>query len=361
MEATQTPATAPAVDGVATLTQGYCKCSTLHLISVGGSAVGSVTFAPGAQPPIAGGTNGIYYVLGYQLMKLGVDGSTITVGTVAVAPSASGASVETAPEEGSLALAPGATEWGYLQAVSQGGSLTEQLWLGEPNHNPRLLVSSGQAAGPPSSEFPNGFAYQLLGWADGSLVLGEVPQGSDSFASSDLEVFLVNPGSGVETLVSNSQNCPIEAVAGNGEYVCFQQGGGQATELETGTAGISTGSWSLPAGSGYGAAFWDDSGQEILFDDCAGCGSSSSSADLHAQMEILDVATGAIQLVGGAGLVPDGWLPNGLIVATQYSQLTYARRGAAPLSQVVLANPGSTQVTALTDDPTSQFVGLATS
>jgi len=359
--ATQTPAVAPAIAGVATLTQGHCHCSTLNLISQAGNEVGSVILDPGAQPPIAGGTNGIYYLLGYQLMKLGTDGSVATVGTVATAPTGSGASVGAPLEQGSLAMAPGATEWGYVQSVSRAGTKTEQVWLGESSHPPRLLLSSVQSAGTTSAEFPNGWSYQLMGWADGSLVLAQIPSGADSFASSALEVSRVNPQTGAETLISNAPNCPISAVFGNAGYVCFQQGGGQATELVTGVAGISTGAWSLPAGSGYGAASFDAADQQILFDDCSGCGASPSAADLNSQMEVLDLATGSIQPVGAAGLVADGWLPDGQIVATQYSQLSYARQGAAPLSEVVLVAPTSGQVTALTADPTSQFVGVATS
>jgi hypothetical protein len=78
-------------------------------------------------------------------------------------------------------------------------------------------------------------------------------------------------------------------------------------------------------------------------------------------MEVLDTETGSIRQLGAAGLVSDAWLANGQIVATQYSQLAYARRGSPPLSQVVLVDPASGQVTAITDDSTSQFAGIATS
>lgn len=359
--AVQTPSIAPAVDGVATLTEGYCKCATLHMISLGGNEVGSVTLAPGVLPPIASGTNGIYYVLGYQLMRLGDDGSTTIVGTVATAPTGSGASVGTAPEQGSLAMAPGATEWGYLQSVSRGTAQTQQLWLGEPNRSPKLLVSSAQGTAESSSEFPNGWNWELLGWADGSLVLAQVPAGADSFASQALEVSLVNPQTRAETLLTNSQNCPISAVFGTGSYVCFQQGGGQATELESGSDGISTGAWSLPPGAGYGAAAYNSSGAEILFADCSGCGSGPSATDLGSQMEVLDLATGSIQQIGAVGLVPDAWLPNGQIVATKYTKQAYALQDSAPLSEVVLVDGATGQVTSLSDDPTSQFVGIATS
>jgi hypothetical protein len=358
--AVQTPQVAPVVDGVATLTEGYCKCATLHMISLNGTEVGSTTLDPGVLPPVASGTNGIYYALGYQLMELGADGSTTVAGTVATAPTESGASVGSAPAQGSLAIAPGATEWGYLQSVSIGATQTEQVWLGEPNRNPRLLLSAEQTSGVPSSEFPNGWNYQLMGWADGALVLAQVTSGADGFTSSALEVYRVNPQTGVETLLTNSENCPVSAVADNDGYVCFQQGGGQATELVTGAAGISTGAWSLPVGDGYGDAFINLSGQQILFADCAGCGASPSAAYLGSQMEILDTATGSIQLVGPPGLVPDDWLPDGQIVATQYSELAYAQTGAAPLSKVALVTPATGQVTALSTDTASQFLGVAT-
>jgi hypothetical protein len=78
-------------------------------------------------------------------------------------------------------------------------------------------------------------------------------------------------------------------------------------------------------------------------------------------MEVLDTETGSIRQLGAAGLVSDAWLANGQIVATQYSQLAYARGGSPPLSQVVLVDPASGQVTAITDDSTSQFAGIATS
>jgi hypothetical protein len=349
------------VDGVATLTEGYCKCATLHMISLGGNEVGSVTLAPGVLPPVASGTDGIYYVLGYQLMRLGDDGSTAIVGTVATAPTATGVSVGPAPEQGSLAMAPGATQWGYLQSVSSGTTQTQQLWLGEPNRAPRLLVSSTEGASESSSEFPNGWSLELLGWSDGSLVLAQVPAGSDSFASQALEVSLVNPQTRAETLLTNSQNCPVSAVSGTGSYVCFQQGGGQATELETGLDGISTGAWSLPPGADYGAADFSFSGTQILFAECAGCGPGPSAADLSSQMEVLDLATGSLQQIGGVGLVPDAWLPNGQIVATKYTKLAYALKGAAPLSEVVLVDGVTGRVTALSNDSTSQFIGIATS
>jgi hypothetical protein len=128
----------------------------------------------------------------------------------------------------------------------------------------------------------------------------------------------------------------------------------------TGAAGISTGAWSLPVGDGYGDAFINLSGQQILFADCAGCGASPSAAYLGSQMEILDTATGSIQLVGPPGLVPDDWLPDGQIVATQYSELAYAQTGAAPLSKVALVTPATGQVTALSTDTASQFLGVAT-
>ncbi|MGA7363467.1 MAG: hypothetical protein WBZ07_11060 [Candidatus Dormiibacterota bacterium] len=359
--AVQTPAVAPTVDGVATLTEGYCKCATLHMISLGGNEVGSVTLAPGVLPPIANGTNGIYYVLGYQLMRLDDDGSTAIVGTVATAPTSPGVSVGPAPEQGSLAMAPGATEWGYLQSVSSGTTQTQQLWLGEPNRAPKLLVSSPEGAAQASSEFPNGWSLQLLGWSDGSLVLAQVPTGSESFASQALEVSLVNPQTRAETLLTNSQNCPISAVSGTGSYLCFQQGGGQATELETGLDGISTGAWSLPAGADYGAATFNSSATQILFANCNGCGAGPSAADLSSQMEVLDLTTGSLVQIAGTGLVPDAWLPNGQIVATKYTKLAYAVKGAAPLSEVVLVDGSTGQITALSDDSTSQFVGIATS
>ena len=359
--ATQTPAAPATVLGVATMTEGRCQCSTLHLISVAGSELGSVTLDAGAQPPLAAGPQGIYYVLGYQLMRLGADGSTTEVGTVARAPGGAGSAVRPDPELGSLAVAPGADQWAYLQSISSGGNQTEQVWLGEANRGPRLLVSTEQSPGAPSTEFPGGWTYQLMGWAGGYLVLAQMPNGSGSFASLALEVSLVNPQTGTETVVSNSQNCPISAVGASGGYVCFQQGGGQATELVTEAAGISTGAWPLPSGSGYGAAAFDRSGKQILFSNCEGCGASPSAADLGSQMEVLDTETGSIRQLGAAGLVSDAWLANGQIVATQYSQLAYARRGSPPLSQVVLVDPASGQVTAITDDATSQFAGIATS
>ena len=358
--AAQTPSTAPAVVGVATLSEGYCRCATLHLISLGGDQIGSVTFDRGVLPPISSGANGIYYVLGDQLMRLGENGTPGLVGTVAEPPSAPGASVGSPPVQGALAMAPGSTEWGYLQSVSAGPTQTKQLWLGEANRAPRLLLSSEESPTSPSSEFPDGWNYQLLGWSNGSLVLAQVPSGSSSFASAALEVSLVNPQTGVQTLLANSQNCPISAVAGNGEYACFQQGGGQATELVTGVAGITTGTWALPPGTGYGGALFEPSGAQLLFSECAGCGSAPGPAYLGSQMELLDSATGSTQPVGPVGLLADAWLADGMIVATEYSQLDYAPLSATPLSEVVLFDPASDQLATLTDNATSQFVGLAT-
>lgn len=363
VKAAQAPTVPLTVDGVATLTLTTtdCQCSTLRLLSLGGSVLGSVTLAAGAQPPPEGGTEGIYYLLGLQLMKLGADGATSVVGTVAKAPTASGASVAPEPGPGALAVAPGGTRWAYLQSVSIGGNQTEQVWVGQANGSPKLLLSTTQSPGAPSSEFPNGWTYQLMGWVDSALVLAQVPSGSDSFASAAIEVSSVNIQTGAETLLSNSQNCPIGAIAGNGVYLCFQQGGGQATELVTGTAGISTGAWSLSPGSGYGDAFFNPSANQIVFSDCEGCGASPSAAYLASQMEILNTLTGSIQSIGAPGLVPDAWLPNGQIVATRYSQLAYARKGAAPLSEVALVDPDSGQLTGLTTNTTSQFAGVATS
>ncbi len=359
VQAIQTPAAAPSVTAVATLTEGSCKCYTLRLISLGGTLLALATLAPGVLSPLAGGENGVYYVLGDTLMELSTNGSSATVGTVATAPSGSGSSIAAQPEFGSLAVSPAATEWGYLQAYSSGGAQTDQLWLGETNQNPRLLLTSVQSAGATSTEFPNGWSYQLLGWASGSLVLAQLPAGSDSFVSSALEVSLVNPQTGAETLLSNSQNCPVSAVSPSGEYACFQEGGGQATELSTGTAGISAAAWSLAPGDSYGKAVFSPSGTEIAFASCAGCTATPSSAYLGSQVEVLDQSTGSIQPIGAPGLVPDAWLPDGDLVATRYS----AGYGTAsgPLSEVVLLNPASGQATPITDNTTSQFLGLATS
>lgn len=359
--ATQTPSANPTVLGVATVTTGTCRCSTLHLISVGGIPLGSVTLAAGVQPVLDAGPAGVYFVLGYQLLRLGADGATTPVGKVALAPTGREPSVSPDPQLGALAVAPGGTEWAYLQTVGGGGSQTNQVWLGEAHRRPRLLVSSGQNVGPPSSEFPAGWSYRLLGWAGGSLVVAQVASGADSFATAALEVSLVNPQTGTQTVLSNSPNCPVSALAAGGGYLCFQQGGGQATELVTGAAGIITGAWSLAAGNGYGAAVFDPAASRILFADCPGCAASPSAAYLGSRMEVLDTDSGALQALGAPGLVPDAWLPTGQIVATQYTQLHAARPGSAPLSAVVLVDPASGQVTALTHDSSSQFVGVAIS
>lgn len=359
--ATQTPASVPTVAGVATVTQGRCQCSTLHLTALNGAPLGSVTLGAGVSAPLAAGPQGLYYVLGNQLLRLGTDGSNASVGVVATVPSGAGASINPDPVLGSLALAPGGREWAYTQSFTVGGIQTEQVWLGEVNLAPRLLVSTAEGPGPPSAEFPNGWRDQLMGWAGGYLVVAEVAQGADSFASSALEVALVNPETGAETVVSNSQTCPLSAVAPNGDYLCFQQGGGQATELIAGAGGIATGAWTLPSGSGYGAASFGPSGQEVLFSSCPGCGASPSAAYLGSQMEILDTGTAALRQLGSPGLVSDAWLPDGQVVATQYSLAPFGRRGAVPNSEVVLVDPSSGATTPLTNDPSSQYVGVATS
>jgi hypothetical protein len=361
VQAKQTPGQAPTFAGIATMTsKTTCQCSTLHLLSVSGSQLASVTLSPNVQPPVDAGLDGLYYVLGNNLMRLGVDGSDIQVGTVAVAPGGAGAAVTPGPQLGALAVASGATEWAYLQSVTQGNSQTEQVWLGEPKVAPRVLVSTPENSGVASPEFPNGWSYQLLGWQEGSLVLAEVPAGTATFASQAIEVFLVNPQTGAETVVSNSQNCPVAAISTGAESVCFQQGGGQATEVVTAASGISTGTWPLAAGGLYGAATFEPSGTQIAFSNCSSCTATPNSAYLNSQMEILDTTTGSIQQVGGSGLVSGAWIGPHQIVATQYSQLTYARAGSPPLSQVVVFDVVTGVATALTDDTTSQLLGIVT-
>ncbi|MGC1185639.1 MAG: hypothetical protein WBA31_10900 [Candidatus Dormiibacterota bacterium] len=349
---------APAFAGVATMTtQTYCQCSTLHLLSLTGSQQASVTLPANVQPPVEAGPEGLYYVLGSQLMRLGADGSDTQVGEVTVA---SGGSVTPGPELGALAVAPSATEWAYFQSVSQGGTQTEQVWLGEPKVTPKLLVTTPESSGLASAEFPSGWSYQLLGWQGGSLVLAQVPDGTNTFASQALEVSLVNPQTGTETVVSNSQNCPVAAISTGTEDVCFQQGGGQATEVVTEAAGVSTGTWSLAASSGYGAAAFAPAGNEVVFSNCPSCAATPDSAYLNSRVEVLDIATGSIQQLGGSGLVSGAWVSSSQIVATQYSQLSYARSDSTPLSQVVLLDAATGQVSTLTDDSTSQFLGIAT-
>lgn len=358
--AIQTPAVPLTVVGVATMTQGRCQCSTLHLTAIAGDQLGSVTLGASVVAPVAAGPQGLYYVLGDQLLRLGADGSATQVGTVASAPGGAGVSLIPDPELGSLAVAPGGQEWAYFQSSSAQGVETEQVWLGGVNRTPRVLVSTVLGPAPASAEFPNGWSYQLLGWAQGYLVVAQVAQGSDAFGGSALELSRVNPQTGADTVLSNSQTCPIGAIAANGTYLCFQQGGGQATELITGSEGLATAAWPLPPGSGYGAAAFDPSGHEVLFSSCPGCGAAPSAAYLGSQMEILNTDTGAIQILGPPGLVSDAWLPGGQVVATQYSEPLYGRRGAAPTSEVVLVDLSSGATTPITSDPTSQFVGIAT-
>lgn len=357
--ATQTPRVAPAVLGVATETRGYCGCYTLHLLSLGGPQLGSVTLGAGVQPALQAGSQGLYYVLGGQLLRLGAGSAPVAVGTVAGAPPP-GASVDPAPEFGALAVASGGTEWAYLQTLSGAAGQSYQLWLGEVSRSPRLLFSATPSAGPPSSEFANGWSYQLLGWAGGAVVLAQIASGSTSFSSAALEVYLVNPETGAQALLSNSQNCPISEVSGDGNYVCFQQGGGQSTELVTGTDGIATGSWALAAGGGYGAAVFDPTASSILFARCPGCGQSPSAAYLNSQMEVLDTASGALRTLGAPGLVPDAWPTTAQVVATQYTRPAYAGSASPTLSEVVLVNPQSGQVAALSHDSSSSFLGIAT-
>ena len=358
VQAQQTPGVAPAFAGVATMTTTtYCQCSTLHLLSLTGSQQASVTLAANVQPPLQAGPQGLYYVLGTQLMRLGSDGSDSQVGAVTVA---SGGTVTPGPELGALAVAPSATEWAYFQSLSRGGNQSEQVWLGEPNVTPRLLVSTPESSGLASPEFPSGWTYQLLGWQGGSLVLAQVPQGTDTFASQALEVSLVNPQTGAQTVVSNSQNCPVAAISTGTEDICFQQGGGQATELVIEAWGVSTGTWSLAAGGGYGAAAFNGSGSEVAFSNCSSCSATPDSAYVNSQIEVLDTATGSIQQLGGSGLVSGAWVSSNQIVATQYTRLSYAGSDSTPLSRVVLLDVATGQVSTLTDDSTSQFLGIAT-
>jgi hypothetical protein len=349
------------VEGVVTVTTGSCQCSTPHITSLTGVQLGSLALPSGPVPPLAAGAQGGYFVSGNLLMRMGSGGSLSQLGTVAQA--SSGGGVTTSGQEsdlGSLSVAPSGDQWAYLQSRGSGAAETQQVWLSERGESPRVLVSTIENSSVPSSEFPHGWSYQLLGWAGGNLVLAQVPAGAGSFQSSALEVFLVNAETGAFTLVSNSETCPVSAVSSSGEYTCFQQGGGQATELVTGADGISSGSWSLPSATGYGAAVVAPSGGRILFSLCPGCGSSPSSAYLHSQMEVLDTATGAVQPVGPTGLVSEAGLPSGEIVASQYTQLRYAGTAAPLLSQVVLVDPSTGMVTVLSGNSTSEFVGIAT-
>jgi hypothetical protein len=360
VQAQQTPGSALTFAGVATATTStYCNCSTLHLLSPTGSQLAAVTLGANVTPPLEAGPDGLYYVLGTQLMRLGVDGSVDQVGTVAAAPNA-GATVIAGPQMGALAVAPSGTEWAYVQTLSQNDAQTEQVWLGEANVAPRLLISTPESSTLPTAEFPNGWSYQLLGWQDGSLLLAQTPQGSSSFASQALEVSLVNPQSGAQAVVSNAQNCPVAAVSSTGGYLCFQEGGGDATEVVSGAAGITTGSWPLAASGGYGAASFAPSGDQVAFTNCPSCSDTPSAAYLSSQMDILDTVTGAIQALGGPGLVSGAWASVSDLVATQYTQLPYARSDSAPLSQVVIVDVVTGQVTAITDDTTSQFLGIVT-
>lgn len=356
----QTPSPVVTVEGVVTVTTGSCPCLTLHLTSLSGAPLGAAALPSGLAPPLAAGAGGGYFVSGNLMMRVGSGGSPSQVGTVAGALSQSEASPSQEAELGSLSVAPSGAEWAFLQSRGSGAAQDQEVWLGGSGENPRLLVSTTEDSSVPSSEFPGGWSYQLLGWARGYLVLGQVPAGAGSFLSSLVEVFLVNPETGALTLVSNSESCPVSAVAPSGEYACFQQGGGKATELVTGAEGISSQSWALPSALGYGAAVFSPSGGQILFSLCPGCGNSPSSADLHSQMEVLDTATGSVQPVGSTGLVSDAWLPGGEIVATHYTQAARARAGAVPLSEVVLVDASTGALTALTSDPTSEFVGIAT-
>ncbi|HEY6539089.1 MAG TPA: hypothetical protein VI138_08665, partial [Candidatus Dormibacteraeota bacterium] len=186
--ATQTPSTAAVFDGIATTTsRSYCGCLTLHLLSLDGSQLGQVTLGSNVQPPLEAGPDGLYYVLGDELMRLGADGSTAAVGQVALAPGAS-APVTPGPAQGGLAVAPGGTEWAYLQSVAVGGLTTAQVWLGGPGRTPRLLASGAVT---PTPEFPFGWTYQLLGWEHGALVLAQSAPRASPFSSQALEVTLV--------------------------------------------------------------------------------------------------------------------------------------------------------------------------
>ncbi len=355
--ATQTPQVAPAVLAVATLSEGYCSCYTLDLLSLKGSQLGAVNLPVGAAPPpLDAGPGGLYYVLGEQLMRLGTSGSAALVGVVATAPAQ--VAVQQGPELGGLAVAPSGHEWAYLQSVSQGAAQTEQVWLGEVNQVPRLLSSLTLGVATASPEFPSGYTYQLLGWVDGAVALGEVPSGEDSFGAAAPEVSLLNPKTRAQKVLSNSQNCPVGAFGDNGAYYCLEQGGGQATELMAGAAGISTGAWPLPPGSGYGALVVAPGGGQVLLSDCQGCGASPSGAYLKSQMEVVDTTSGALSSLGPAGLVSDAWLPGGQLLATEYRSPYYSGYPGAPLSELVLVSSAG-QVTPLGSDSGSQYLGLA--
>jgi len=355
---------APTLGLVATTTTASGN-SSLDLISLSGTTLGSTALPSADGGAVAAGPGGGYYTVGYQLMRLGSTGAVTTEGTVALPPSGSGITGVPSSGFGTLAISPSGAQWAYVLNYTDPSTQISvaQIWIGGSNRAPRLLVNSQETPATLPAEFPGGFSYQLLGWVSRGVVVAEQPYGvggAGPFLDYNVDSFFLNPTNAVQTPIENVPNCPLSGWTGSGIYACALAGSpGPDVSIQVGVPGSAVSSVALPADITAGSAVFNPAASQLVYSElngnCSGCGGSIANEFASVQMELLNLAGGSSSALGPAGLMPAAWLPGGQIAALQYSA-----DAAGSLSHaLVLVDPHTGTLTTVSPDPTTEFVGVA--